>query len=395
MKELRLAVGLMSGTSLDGVDAALVEIAGSGTATRVKLRHFLSIPFEKPVSERLLRAASGKPLTTAELSQLNFLLGVLYSEAVLRLCREARLDVFELDVIGSHGQTVYHQSEPSEFCGRPVASTLQIGEASLIAERTGVTTVSDFRPGDMAAGGKGAPLIPYVDYLLFRDSRRGRILLNVGGIANITALPASARISQVKAFDTGPGNMVIDGLVWHFICSEKRFDLRGNMAREGKVVPDLLESVLRDPYFSLRPPKTAGREQFGEAFMSRFLNYPVSCSFEDLLCTATELTAWTVADSVLKYCRSQFHFEDLVVSGGGAHNDFLLERLTKLLHPMKVLKTDDFGIPVSAKEAVGFAVLANETIHLRAGNVPSATGAVHPVILGKVVVGRNFRWLRP
>jgi anhydro-N-acetylmuramic acid kinase len=275
-----------------------------------------------------------------------------------------------------------------------VASTLQIGEASIIAERTGVTTVSDFRPRDIAAGGKGAPLIPYVDYLLFRDSRRGRILLNVGGIANLTTLPASARINQVKAFDTGPGNMVIDGLVRHFTQGEKRYDPRGGIAASGKVIPDLLKSLLRDPYFLQRPPKTSGREQFGEAFVSKFINYSRSTRFEDLVCTATELTARTVVDSILKYCKSQSHYEELIVSGGGAHNAYLFERLANLLPQVKVLKTDDLGIPVSAKEAVGFAILANETLHLRAGNVPSATGAARPVILGKVVVGRNLKWFR-
>ena len=216
MKELRLAIGLMSGTSLDGIDAALLEIAGSGLSTRVKLKHFLSTPFEPEVAERLLWMASGKPLPSAEVSQLNFLLGMLYSEAVLKLCKQAHIEVHQVDLIGSHGQTIYHQSEPALFCGRPVGSTLQIGEASIIAERTGVTTVSDFRPRDMAAGGKGAPLIPYVDYLLFRTTRHGRILLNLGGIANLTSLPASARLSEIRAFDTGPGNMVIDALVRHF-----------------------------------------------------------------------------------------------------------------------------------------------------------------------------------
>jgi anhydro-N-acetylmuramic acid kinase len=394
MKEIRLVVGLMSGTSLDGIDAALVEVAGAGLATRAKLEYFLSVPFEREVSARLLRVASGKPQPAAEISQLNFLLGTLYSEAVLRLCREARIELHQLDLIGSHGQTIYHQSEPSPICGRPMASTLQIGEASIIAERTGVTTVSDFRPRDMAAGGKGAPLIPYVDYLLFRDSRRGRILLNIGGIANLTTLPASARINQVKAFDTGPGNMVIDGLVRHFTLGENRYDAGGSIAASGKVIPDLLKSLLCDPYFVQRPPKTSGREQFGEAFVSRFLDYSRSARFEDLVCTATELTARTVVDSILKYCKSQSHYEELIVSGGGAHNTYLFERLANLLPQAKVLKTDDLGIPVSAKEAVGFAILANETLHLRAGNVPSATGAVRPVILGKVVVGRNLQWFR-
>jgi anhydro-N-acetylmuramic acid kinase len=269
MKELKLAVGLMSGTSLDGVDAALVEIRGSGLMTRVKLKHFLSIPFSPEVSEELLRAASGRAVSTAKISHLNFLLGYLYSEAVARLCKEAGVALPQLDLIGTHGQTIFHQSEPELFCRRRIASTLQIGEASILAEQTGVTTVSDFRPRDMAAGGKGAPLIPYVDYLLFRDQRRGRILLNIGGIANITSLPASAKIDQISAFDTGPGNMVIDAMVQHFTQGKKRFDHRGSIGNAGKVIPDLLELLLSDSYFHRRPPKTAGREQFGEIFLSQ------------------------------------------------------------------------------------------------------------------------------
>ena len=394
MKECRLAVGLMSGTSLDGIDAALVEIAGSGMSSRVKLKHFLSAPLEPEVAGRLLRIAAGKPFTSGELSQLNFLLGILYSEAVLKVCRQAHIEVHQVDVIGSHGQTIYHQSEPTLICDRPVASTLQIGEASIIAERTGVTTVSDFRPRDMAAGGKGAPLIPYIDYLLFRDTRRGRILLNLGGIANLTSLPASARLSQISAFDTGPGNMVIDALVRHFTQDSKRFDPRGSIAESGNVIPPLLDDLLLDPYFAERPPKTAGREQFGEVFVSKFFTYSRSSRFEDLVCTAVELTARTVADSVCKYCKSPSLYQELIVSGGGAHNDYLLRRLAALLPQMKVLKTDDYGIPVSAKEAVGFAILANETMHLRPGNVPSATGAIRPVILGKVAVGKNPHWFR-
>lgn len=394
MKETRLAVGLMSGTSLDGIDAVLVEITGCGLSTRVELRHFLSTPFEPEVAERLLRIASGKRLPSAEVSQLNFLLGMLYSDAILNLCRLAHIEVRQVELIGSHGQTVYHQSEPAMICGRPVASTLQIGEASIIAERTGVTTVSDFRPRDMAAGGKGAPLIPYVDYLLFRNRLRGRILLNLGGIANITTLPASARLSQVMAFDTGPGNMVIDALVRHFTHGRKHFDPRGSIAGSGKVIPELLETLLQDAYFAEPPPKTAGREQFGRAFVSRLLAFSRTAPFEDLVCTAAELTARTVVDSISKHCKSQSHYQELIVSGGGACNDYLLRRLALLLPRMKVQKTDDFGIPVSAKEALAFAILANETMHWRPGNVPSATGASRPVVLGKVVVGRNPRWFR-
>jgi len=394
MKESRLVVGLMTGTSLDGVDAALVEIVGSGLFTRIKLRQFVSVPFDPAVREELLKVASGKLTSGQTISQLNFLLGILYSEAVFKLCREARADLHELDLIGSHGQTIFHQSEPSMFCGRQVASTLQIGEASFLAENTGVTTISDFRPRDMAAGGKGAPLIPYADYLLFRDVRLGRVLLNIGGIANVTAIPAAAQISQVRAFDTGPGNMVMDALVKHFTHGEKRFDYRGGLARAGNAVPDLVDRLLSAEYFSRRPPKTAGREQFGESFVAALLEHAISHKFEDLVRTATEVTARSIANAIESFVIPESHIDQLIVSGGGARNEFLMALLKTLLPQFEVSLSDDLGVPANAKEAIGFAILANETLDLHAGNVPSATGARHPVVLGKVTYGSNYKRLK-
>ena len=393
MKESRLVVGLMTGTSLDGVDAALVEIIGSGLFTQIKLKHFISVPFDSMVRDELLKVASGKLVSAQTISHLNFLLGILYSEAVFKLCQEARMDIHQLDLIGSHGQTIFHQSEPSLFCGRRIASTLQIGEPSFLAENTGITTISDFRPRDMAAGGKGAPLIPYVDYILFRDLRLGRVLLNIGGIANVTSVPASAKIIQVKAFDTGPGNMVMDALVRRFTEDERKFDHRGDLARSGKVIPALLESLLADPYFALKPPKTAGREQFGEPFVLKLLGHAGSHRFEDLVCTATEVTAQSIARAITGFVLPQAHMDQLIISGGGAHNDFLLQRLLAVLPQLGVSRSDDFRVPADAKEAIGFAILANETLNLHSGNVPSATGARHPVVLGKVVCGNNYKRL--
>jgi anhydro-N-acetylmuramic acid kinase len=394
MKESRLIAGLMTGTSLDGVDAALVEIVGSGFFTRIKLKHFVSLPFDSAVREELMKVASGKMTSGHAISQLNFLLGILYSDAVSRLCREARIDVAQLDLIGSHGQTIFHQSEPSSFCGRQIASTLQIGEASFLAEKTGATIISDFRPRDMAAGGKGAPLIPYVDYLLFRDQRLGRLLLNIGGIANVTSIPAAAKMSQVKAFDTGPGNMVMDALVRRFTHGEKRFDARGDMARSGSVIPDLLDHLLAMDYFSRRPPKTAGREQFGESFVAMLLERAIFHKVEDLVRTAAEVTACSIAKAIESFAIPEAHIDQLVVSGGGARNEFLVARLKALLPQLEFLYSGDLGIPADAKEAIGFAILANETFNLHAGNVPSATGARHPVVLGKVTYGNNYKRLR-
>lgn len=392
MKESKLVVGLMSGTSLDGVDAALVQITGAGERTQIQLKHFLSLPFEASVQSELLRAASGAAVSTQVLSHLNFLLGRLYVEAVLTLCREAEADIGTVDLIGCHGQTVFHQSQPALFCGRMVASTLQIGEASILAEVTGVTTICDFRPRDMAAGGKGAPLIPYVDYLLFRDGQLGRALLNIGGIANVTCLPAEALVQQVTAFDTGPGNMVMDALVRHFTGGQKTYDQDGLIASRGKIIPALLEKLLTGPYFQAPPPKTAGREQFGEAFVAEFLRE--SARFEDLVCTAAELTVQSVAQGVSRFLLPHTRIDQLIVSGGGARNGFLMERLQAVLAPAQVLRSEALGVPSAAKEAIGFAILANETFHLHSGNVPSATGARHPVVLGKVIYGSNYKRLR-
>jgi anhydro-N-acetylmuramic acid kinase len=394
MKPSHLVIGLMSGTSLDGVDAALVEINGAGESTQIQLKHFISVPFAKDVQAELLRVASQTPVPAAVISHLNFLLATLYTEAISQLCEEAGIERSQVDLIGSHGQTIFHQSEPAPFCGHMLASTLQIGEGSLLAENTGITTISDFRPRDMAAGGKGAPLIPYVDYLLFHDQRRGRVLLNVGGIANITSLPAAATIEQVKAFDTGPGNMVIDALVRRFTNAEKTYDANGSIGVRGQVISPLLESLLTNPFFQAHPPKTAGREQFGEAFVQQMLEYSKTSRFEDLVYTATELTARSVAAAITRFVLTETTVQQLIVSGGGARNAFLMQRFQSALPDIQVLTSEDLGIPTAAKEAIGFAILANETLHLHAGNVPTATGARHPVVLGKVVYGDNYRRLR-
>lgn len=394
MKKPKLVVGLMSGTSLDGVDAALLRIVRSEQDCSVQLEHFISTPYPEEVRRALLKVASGQPGPAAFISHLGVLLGHLYAEAVKDVCRTGGVPLDRLDLIGSHGQTIFHQSDPGDFCGRPVASTLQIGEAAVLAEETGVTTVSDFRPADMAAGGTGAPLIPLVDFLLFRDSRMGRVLLNLGGIANLTLLPPACGINQIRAFDSGPGNMVMDALVRRLESDSSGFDAGGRLALSGKPIPALLESLLADPYFRRKPPKSAGREQFGGAFVERMLAATPSSGTADLVCTAAELTARTVSDAVLRFTETSHNWDRVLVSGGGVHNACLMRRLQELLPRLKVAPTDSLGIPADAKEAIGFAVLANETIELSTGNVPSATGARHPAILGKVTYGRNYGRLR-
>ena len=394
MKNPKLVVGLMSGTSLDGVDAALVQISRSGKECALQLRHFISIPYPAEVREVLLRVASGQPVPAGVISHLGVLLGRLYSQAVKEVCQAGGVPLDQLDLIGSHGQTIFHQSEPSSFCGQQIASTLQIGEAAVLVEETGVTTISDFRPNDMAAGGTGAPLIPWVDFLLFRHPRLGRVLLNLGGIANLTVLPPASEAAQIQAFDSGPGNMVIDALIRCLGPNSKGFDSEGRLARSGKPIPSLLETLLANPYFRLQPPKSAGREQFGAAFVERMLAAAGSSSPADLVCTATELTARTVSDAVIRCAEVPLQLDQLVVSGGGVHNAYLMQRLQELLPRLEVVPIDVLGVPADAKEAIGFALLANETFELAAGNVPSATGARHPVVLGKVTYGKNYGTLR-
>ena len=341
--------GLISGTSADGIDVAVVDITDHIHVVATK-----TIPYPAEVRDAILSV-----LDVAAVSRLNFLLGELFAEAVIK----CGVPLDTIDLIGSHGQTIFHEGEPVEFLGRKVASTLQIGEQAVIAARTGIETIADFRPSDIAAGGKGAPLVPFLDYQLFHHSEIARIALNIGGIANITVLPAGVKPEDVVAFDTGPGNMVIDAVA-------PPFDHDGARARAGKVNEALLARLLADPYYSRSPPKSCGREQYGAEF--------VRAAAIDAA-TATELTARTIALAVARYPDTQ----EVIASGGGVHNTYLMERLRGLLGP-RLITSAEFGIDVDAKEAILFAVLAFETHQRRAGNLPSATGARKPVILGKI-----------
>ena len=370
---------------MDGVDAALVELRGPAQQPRLRLLAFVSNPYPQAVRERLLHVATGEPTTAGAISQLNFLLGELFAEAALRACRRAGISPGRLAVIGSHGQTIYHQGARTLEAGRSVSSTLQIAEPAVIAERTGVPVVADFRTADMAAGGQGAPLVPMVDYLLLRDDREGRVALNIGGIANITLIPADARPAQVFGFDTGPGNMVIDALVRHFTRGKKAYDAGGGLAARGRVIEPLLATLLRLPFFRQRPPKSAGREQFGAEYVRRHFLCRRGAAPQDLLRTATELTARTIADALERFVFPRVKVHRLIVSGGGAHNCLLVSRLGELLPNLSVDFSDKYGLPVDAKEAIAFAVLADRTLHGLPGNLPSVTGARQPVVLGKLV----------
>lgn len=320
--------------------------------------------------------------SVADLARLNFLLGELYAEAVAKTARKHGV---KLELVGCHGQTLYHQGNSSSFLGRRVAATWQTGEGSVIAARLGVPVVSDFRPADMAAGGKGAPLVPYFDYLSYRDPSIGRIAQNIGGIANLTAIPAGASMRQVVAFDTGPGNMVIDAVTEKLFG--RRYDRDGEIAASGRVLDGVVEQSMRALFFRQKPPRTAGREQFGREYVGRFLRLCRGARKADVVATATALTARSIADALGRFVvRKQGRYREMVVSGGGANNPTLMAMLRNEIAPLQIALrfSDEFGIPSEAKEALAFAVLAYETWHRRPSNVPSATGAKRAVILGKI-----------
>ncbi|MGH9803578.1 MAG: anhydro-N-acetylmuramic acid kinase [Candidatus Acidiferrales bacterium] len=389
-------LGLMSGTSADGIDVALVRITGRGLATRARLENHCTIPYSAAVRRAVLRVANANQRATvspAEISQLNFLLGELAADAVERACRRFGVSLKSIGLIGSHGQTVYHQGQPAPFAGRRLASTLQLGEPAVIAERTGIPVVADFRPRDMAAGGQGAPLVPFVDYLLYRHPRRGRVALNLGGIANITLIPAGARPEDVIAFDTGPANMVIDAVVERVTRGRLRYDAGGRLAARGHADERVLRQLLCHPFFFRRPPKSAGREQFGEAFVNDFLRRMGRARAEDKIRTATELTARSLALSLAlaftNFILPRAAIEEIIVGGGGARNRFLLRRLGELLPGQILVPSGGLGVNAKAKEAFAFAVLAYQTWHGETATLPSATGARRAVILGTISPGKK------
>lgn len=385
----RCAVGLMSGTSLDGIDAALVEIGGAAERPRIHLRAFVTAPYPSSTRKALLHVASGQPSSAGEISALNYRLGELFARAALAVCRRGGIEPARLSVIGSHGQTIFHQGSPAPLdkhhSKRRPASTFQIGEPAVIAERTRAIVVSEFRAADIAAGGQGAPLVPMVDYLLLRNARLGSIALNLGGIANITAIPPGARMEDVFGFDTGPANMVIDGLVRILTRGRKSYDAAGMWASRGEAIEPLLARLLRQPFFARKPPKSAGREQFGEDFLKKYF-LPLKARPEDLLRSATELTARSVAQAIHRFVIPRGQFHRLIISGGGARNQFLRRRLRELLPGLAHFSSDDFGLPVDAKEAISFALLADRTLRGLPGNLPAVTGARRAVALGKITL---------
>jgi anhydro-N-acetylmuramic acid kinase len=381
-------IGMMSGTSADGIDVALARLSGAPPSISTDLERHHHVSFPMRLREAILRIANGAPTTTEEISTLNFALGEEFARAALAACRRWRVPIAKIDLIGSHGQTVFHQGKAVRDRGaRRIASTFQIGEPSIIAERTGVATIADFRPADMAAGGQGAPLVPFVDYLLYRHAKRGRVALNIGGIANVTVIPAGGRSHDVFAFDTGPGNMIVDALVESFTHGKRHYDRDARMALRGKMIPALLETIMREPYFRKPPPKTAGREQFGRAFTEGILAWGRRRRVrpEDVVRTATLATSLSIADAFRRFIFPCVHVNELIVAGGGARNPLMIAQLAAGLPGIEMIPADRFGVKAEAKEAFAFAVLAYEAYHGRVNNLPSATGAGHAAVLGKLV----------
>lgn len=350
-----IVAGIMSGTSLDGITVAAVD----WTPRKWQLLEYTTVPYPKKLRERIL-AVSDAVAHTGEIARLNFDLGEQYAKAILRLKNKPQL-------IGCHGQTVFHGP----------GCTLQLGEAQVLAERTGTPVVSNFRPRDIAAGGQGAPLVPFVDYLLYKSARKSRVLLNIGGIANVTLLPAGCKPEEVVAFDTGPGNMLIDQLAWILTKGKRNYDKDGHLAAKGTPNHQLLHALLQDPYYKRKPPKSCGREQFGREFIGQLLATQID--LYDLIATVTVLTPATIYTAIRENAP-----DELIVAGGGTKNPHIMNHLRGFLPETLVQTTDDYGLPAEAKEAVAFAILAHETWHRRANTLPSATGARHPVVLGQI-----------
>lgn len=388
MKEVRHVVGMMSGTSVDGVDAALVEISGTDSEPKVKLLAFENKPYPLQVREKIFSLFTPANATVDKVGYMNFLLGEIYAKSALSVIEKAGMKPEEIDVIGSHGQTIWHAPIPESPDGIPVAYTVQIGEGSVIAERTGILTVSDFRVADMAAGGQGAPLVPFSEYLLYRREKETILLQNIGGIGNMTVMPAGAKPRDVFAFDTGPGNMIIDAVISAVTGGEKTYDAGGETAAKGKVCNALLDILKEEPYYRQPLPKTTGREHFGVQYTEKILSWwkenPIPV--EDLLATVTDLTAYSIADAYERYVLPKYRASEIIVGGGGSYNATLLRFMKERFapHGVAVRTQEDLGLSSDAKEAVAFALMADCCMRGKANTLPSVTGAEHPAVMGKI-----------
>ncbi|MCY4351786.1 MAG: anhydro-N-acetylmuramic acid kinase [Gemmatimonadetes bacterium] len=375
------AIGLMSGTSADGVDAALVEIGESG----LSLLGYVEVPFSKDVRREILSLCEDGRVDA--ICRMDAALGEWFAEAALRVCEDGNVSAEEVDVIGSHGQTIQHLPALAVAADKMVRSTLQIGNPAVIAERTGITTVSDFRSRDMAVGGQGAPLVPLVDYLLFRSEYVGRAMLNIGGIANVNILPANCEISDIFAFDTGPGNMVIDGVVQAITGDKMSFDRDGDLASKGQVCEGLLDVLMAHPFFDMKPPKSTGREDFGTDMVQKILDW--EGKEEDLVRTATQFTVECIVQGLKRFVLPRCEIHEVIASGGGTKNPIMMDFLDRALGNIAFKLLDDLGMASEAKEAIAFAILAYQTVSGHPGNVPSVTGADKQVVLGSITPGKR------
>jgi anhydro-N-acetylmuramic acid kinase len=385
--------GVMSGTSADGVDVALVRISPGDPVPRLKLVDHASFPYPADVRAAVLRAMDAQAISVRELARLNWRLGALYADCVDTTIARRKT---KIALVGMHGQTIYHQAVAEGYLGAPIRATWQLGEAAVVAEHLHLPVVSDLRPADLAAGGQGAPLVPMLDFCLFRALKKNRVLLNLGGVANVTAIPAGSSLEGLLAFDTGPANMVVDALMLKLY--RRNFDEAGQTGARGRVIGSVVDQVMKDPYFSATPPKSCGREEFGAAFAERLHSACVSAGAKkaDVIATATEVTVRSIIEAYSQFCWPHLgqraplaKSTEVVAAGGGTRNMFLMQQLTKRFHELgvNVLTTDAVGIPAEAKEAVAFALLAWLTWFGQPGNVISATGAKHAAILGKVSFG--------
>lgn len=380
----RLVAGLMSGTSLDGIDVVVAVLEGSGRSLQIDLKAFVSMPYSPDLRVLLLQNSAVETSSVRDLSQLNVRLAHAYAAAVRQAIEQAGLRLDQLDLIGSHGQTVHHVPEAADCAGLPVTSTLQIGDPSVLANLLGVPVVGDFRVADMALGGQGAPLVPYFDYVCFSHTQETRGLLNIGGIANLTVLPAGAGPEAVQAFDTGPGNMVCDALARHFLGTP--FDPDGQHAARGRVLEPLLADLLDDPYYAQPPPKSTGREQYTARYVADLIQRgeALGAHPDDLLATAAALTVRTIHLGYTRWFQPRSPLDVLIVSGGGQHNRLLMAGLQAVFAPIPVRTATEYGVPSDAKEALCFAVLAHETVNGVPTNLPRVTGAREGTLLGKL-----------
>jgi anhydro-N-acetylmuramic acid kinase len=383
-----LAVGLMSGTSMDGVDAALVRLGAKATDTGIELLAFSSAPYPDELKEGLMEVAFGEQTSAENISKLHTSVAVSFSHGFFAACSQAKVDPVSVDFIGSHGQTVAH-APPAPGGGELIAGTLQLGPPAMIAALTGVTTVGDFRSADIALGGQGAPLVPFADFLLRRSKTDNRMILNIGGIANLTYLPKNCGVDEVIAFDTGPGNMVLDELYRVLFPDQGGFDRGGKKAGRGRASGTMVERFTGHPFFKQKPPKSAGHREFGTRFAWEFLSKAEAegLAKDDILATAAALTTTSIGLAVREHIEPVGSIDHIYVSGGGARNETMIKQLTEELSPAEVHPIDHLGVPAEAKESVDFAVLAREAIHSRQNVIHRATGASRPAVLGTIALG--------